>query len=460
MDLTRIRSVDSLPIETLTQIFVLVCSMHLCPRSASYTSTQPKLMSNPVILSHVCSSWRHLAINSSSLWTHIDLIPGRLPADQLPTSIETYLARAGEKLLDIHINSSRLDPVPSSGAQANLLRYLSTLAPRAWGVTVETTSRTHSAHSAHILIVISTFFKKCVAGKLTHLSVKLSTGFHPFSGQAALTRQPQAMLEDLWLPVTVLRLRDFYPKWTSKAYHGLTELRMTGYHMSIPESSLIAVLQSSPKLRVLQISIRITTTPHQIPGSPILLDDLEVFRPGEFDANSAMDHHTLVRLVQPGPKPLTLLIRNISGRRIDSLGTESYEAIKSFLARSNVARLVLTGFVDYADLADLLALSPTIRALALERLERVWVVEDESGLPLPSTLDVLYVMWSTHPSPKPFSSPMWPLIEQVIRRHSVPKLSLWCYSPTGGTIPDSLYNVCPHVAVIPDHYPNPIEEWK
>ncbi|KAG8723396.1 hypothetical protein FRC11_002453 [Ceratobasidium sp. 423] len=303
--------------------------------------------------------------------------------------------------------------------------------------------------------VISAFLENCIAGKLTQFSIKLATNSLTFRGSETLMEQPETTVEALWLPVTALRLRGFFPNWTSKVYQGLTELRLGGDRMAIFKSALVAILKSSPKLRVLQLGIGISDTT-LAPVTPALLEDLEVLIPDAIDTGYQLSP---MGLIQPGPKPLTLLIRNLSRHKVH-IWFHGGDETKNFLARANVTRLILTGFVDYADLAGLLAIAPTIRALALERLSRTWVVKNESALPSPSTLDMLYVMRSINPSSAVFSTPTWPLIEQVIRRHCVPKLTIWCYPSDGVDVPDNLCTVCPQVTVIPDEDPDPIQEWK
>ncbi|KAH7325159.1 hypothetical protein B0J17DRAFT_682403 [Rhizoctonia solani] len=103
----RRRSINSLPEEILARIFSLVCTLNLCPRLAKYvylaSIKQPTFIKDPVILSHVCSHWRHIAINWGNLWSHIDLIPQQFLFTRRSTRAKTYLARAGQSLLDIHI---------------------------------------------------------------------------------------------------------------------------------------------------------------------------------------------------------------------------------------------------------------------------------------------------------------------------------------------------------------------
>ncbi|KAG8729175.1 hypothetical protein FRC11_009353 [Ceratobasidium sp. 423] len=266
--------------------------------------------------------------------------------------------------------------------------------------------------------------------------------------------QPEDTVEVLWLPVTILRLRDFYPKWTSKLYHGLTELRLTGQNGSIPGSTLATILGSSPKLRVLQISIKIThTTPSDFPIIPVNLVDLEIFVPY---AATEPEYAILLRLVQPGPKPLSLSIVTPWSYQGNPILPWREEA-KNFFARSNVTRLVAKGFRKYAQIADLLTIAPTVRVLALEEI-RCTKLEDERVLPPPTPLDALYVTRSTR-----YGQFAWPCVERVVQRHRVRKLTLWWYEfccSTLQTVPENLYSVCSSVTLLSDNDPDPVQEWK
>ncbi|KAG8727767.1 hypothetical protein FRC11_012492, partial [Ceratobasidium sp. 423] len=84
-------------------------------------------------------------------------------------------------------------------------------------------------------------------------------------------------LEELLLPITILRLDSIYPHWTSKAFHGpgLVELRLNPFNKSlvIHESQLVTILADSPQLHVLELGIHIDFA--DTPLAPTALHNLK-----------------------------------------------------------------------------------------------------------------------------------------------------------------------------------------
>ncbi|KAF9264032.1 hypothetical protein L218DRAFT_901357 [Marasmius fiardii PR-910] len=97
-----------LPIEIWRNIFAMVCAATptVWYHDDSFGAT---LVMTPVVLSHVCSRWRTIVLNSPELWTNINIILNYLPqgADRL---LRTIMKRSKGQLLDIHLtlNASRL----------------------------------------------------------------------------------------------------------------------------------------------------------------------------------------------------------------------------------------------------------------------------------------------------------------------------------------------------------------
>ncbi|CEL60185.1 hypothetical protein RSOLAG1IB_09423 [Rhizoctonia solani AG-1 IB] len=274
------------------------------------------------------------------------------------------------------------------------------------------------------------------------------------------------MVEALWLSVTAVHLSSAYPKWTSKLYQGLTELRLSNPReptefiarplpTPIPESALIAILKSSPKLRILQMGLIIKdATSVRNPVKPVLLEDLELLV-----VDTRRDQHVVfMKLVRPGPKPLTLSIADSS--YLNEISSTGRSYAEEFLTSSNITRLILTGFVEYPDLINLLSLLPKVRVLALEELLSRQQITDTNSLPLSFTIDTLYVTHCFHTPFEDYNIQVWSLIEEVIRRHSVAELVLWGYNDSAESIvPEHIYTVCPSVSVLWGG-PDPIKEFK
>ncbi|EUC55752.1 F-box-like domain protein, putative, partial [Rhizoctonia solani AG-3 Rhs1AP] len=382
----------------------------------------------------------------------MDLDPSHFQAGQLPPMAAAYLARAGSRLLDIHIVDAHDifgDLVVAD--KHSFIGFLPAIFPRTWGITVAMRDRGSSVDLFQSTIFA--FLDHCVPGVLTQVSIQVIKGlqlFHTIPRNPAEQLEP--MIEVLGPPVTVLRLHNYYPKWASKIYHGLTELCLKGPRGSISESALITILRSSPKLRVLAIGIHIAySTPIHTPVTSVLLADLEaltVYDPARQVGNNCQP--LLMRIIQPGPNPLTLSLGILRLQSIlaYNLSLHDNEGLMRFFGSSNITRLVVNQLSDYTDLANLLALMPKVRVLALHMPAMTRAVQNESVLPLASTVDSLYV---TNPVYTFATSPL----EQIIRRHGVSKVTLWSNLSAGV----GLNELSTQATVISREEPNPILEW-
>ncbi|KAG8740945.1 hypothetical protein FRC11_015060, partial [Ceratobasidium sp. 423] len=369
------------------------------------------------------------------------------------SSKKDYLGEEDDGIEAI-LNPFRADP--------NFLEFLIMIAPRIQSMTM---SVGHPpTQGTFCNSVLSTCFAHCVPGRLTHLSLRAARDIHVLPGSnvdTTLVGLPEETVEALWHPIKSLQLDKFYPNWSSKAYHGLVELDLAGGG-SIPESGLIAILKSSPRLRVFKISLQIMhLTPRDAPIEPVPLVDLEQLSPtpgGERQVGY------ILRLIAPGTKPLGLTLVNpwLGSTRERPIKFTSRDETRKFFARSNVTRFYACNFDTYQQLANVLSMAPSIRVLALDGC-RCRQVPEESDLPPDFTLDELYVIRSTE-----FGPVTWPSIERMVEKHRIRKLTLWWYDfrhnglgqPGKAVVPDNLYTVCPVVNVVSDEIPNPIDDWK
>ncbi|KAL5638674.1 hypothetical protein ACGC1H_003137 [Rhizoctonia solani] len=447
MESTRVRPINSFPTEILTRVFVLACAMRPCSVSLSDFRDGPTFTNKPVIISHVCSYWRHIAITSTLLWTHIDLDLSQFEDGHLPPRVETYLERAGGQLLDIHIIYPLSLIGASSLAQDSFFQLLELISPRAWRMTMEMTDVVPNIDLCQR--TISTVLNNCVPGTLAHLSIQIYNTFHSPEDPIPIPEELETRVEALGLPITVLQLRDFFPLWTSHVYHGLTELRLKSSRVSVPQLALMAILKMSPKLRILEIDILIreVTQIHD----PVMLEDLEVL----IAENYCVPRQThVLSMIQPGSKPLTLTLGVYSLRIIlqSTSSSHSDEVINHFFSRSNITRLIVHALKNYADVANLLALIPTVQTLALHKPILTRVVPNESTLPPAFALDTLYLTDPVNPRVT------LPTLERVVQRHSVRKFIVWGESEVDAIL-DKLSTMCPHVMVISHQEANPIKEW-
>ncbi|KAL5638655.1 hypothetical protein ACGC1H_003123 [Rhizoctonia solani] len=443
--------------------------MRPCPRSTNYTHTpffkQPTFIKHPVVLSHVCSHWRQIAVNSGNLWSHIDLVPHQFRLKRLLMRANTYLARAGQSPLEIHIE----DPTPliaidpKTDKYFRLIEFLAVVAPRTWGLTMSI--RDEPRQAGLFYRILSVCLNNCVPGTLTQLSIAVpsnNTGPDLMNEGGPWLGLPAEAAEALWLPVTVLRLKNYFPYLSSNMFHGLEELYLVSddWRTAISELDLVLVLSSNPKLRVFQLSFDIIDfSDDDNPVVPICLDYLERLLLKSHKPQLAI----FLRLIAPGSRPLTLSIRDSwSSSRETPPAFGPGSEIGNFFARSNVTQLIANGFNSYSQLEELLSMAPTVRILALAGCQCSQV--EEGGISSPAALDELYITASTC-----YGSFAWTCLEHMIQKYSVCKLTLWWYdfrfgglgSHGLGNVPDNLYTVCPHVTVLSDKDPDPIQklEW-
>ncbi|CAA7266790.1 unnamed protein product [Cyclocybe aegerita] len=92
--------VSSIPVELLRKIFdVYVYEPY--PANMGFRSMDPDSGGDPLLLGQVCSYWRNVAVNSSSLWSTIVISQ---PIDRHTRLVNLWLDRAAEHPLDITFN--------------------------------------------------------------------------------------------------------------------------------------------------------------------------------------------------------------------------------------------------------------------------------------------------------------------------------------------------------------------
>lgn len=88
-----------LPIEVVGEIF------NYCLDDTSFEPMS--LNSGPLLMTHVCSSWRRIAINKSNLWTHIWVtIDNNEDREGWPALVKLWIERSGQLPLNFHIQET------------------------------------------------------------------------------------------------------------------------------------------------------------------------------------------------------------------------------------------------------------------------------------------------------------------------------------------------------------------
>ncbi|KAH7323332.1 hypothetical protein B0J17DRAFT_633234 [Rhizoctonia solani] len=383
-DAHRVVPMSRLPDDVLVQIFQLITSENDC----NAVNNKRNSIYPPQVV-----------MTCKRLWLHVDM-PSYLSCNEAEIArAQKYISLAGNCSLDIHLVEPDIErhPPPTS---ASLDPYSQLLAPissqiRALDLTFGKPLRSlqcPESSAKRYSPILTTFFKNSKARFLTRLAISLdntlsgSTAQHYFmeacesseggrgipsvpKGNVTSIAIAQEELDALLFSVTSLELRGLYPRWTSKAYHGLVELRLGAYNgVSIPETDFRHILSSSPRLRHLDFGLKVTrsSTPYS-DTTPILLEELETLVTG---SRNIEELGLFLRLIHPGSRPLSIYLDK-PGRcssHPDIPRVPFNTQIQTFFARANVEKLGIAGTYNYSQVAELLGLVPRVRVLALSGL--------------------------------------------------------------------------------------------
>ncbi|CAE6493136.1 unnamed protein product [Rhizoctonia solani] len=339
--------INSLPLEILTRIFHLVrvwpCGLdHLSPRN------KKRYPNYPYYLTQVCSLWRRTAVSSHPLWCHIDLSSDESYYGHLIAQAETNVARSGRSPLELHITNG------ASGkfewphyAYEGLYEFVSHVSDRVESFELVVFGGFRGFHrSVFSRLLFSqnpTLTKLVLNSHQSHydcfiVAPEFDPGEELDDDITAFTLDLTTdQIESAFAPITVLHLRGIFPLWSSVAYSGLVDLRLTSTNTwsKIQDVNLITILQSSPGLRILHFGLEIiclSTDGEQVP--PVYLQDLQVIKiiPNN-GFSTALSPGSVLHLLAPGSKPLRL---SFSSEYVpDNLTTKDFE---NFLLRATVAR--------------------------------------------------------------------------------------------------------------------------
>ncbi|KAH7322250.1 hypothetical protein B0J17DRAFT_684124 [Rhizoctonia solani] len=219
--------------------------MHPCP-ALDYrlkTSSKTTFLKDPVILSHVCSRWRRIAISTADLWSHIDINLAEINLLKTSARLNVYMGRSTHALLDIHIAQnpwSRYEPYYSpSEANPTITDLLTVAAPRIRNLTLSVPHNREKVYRSFLATCFTNYTPNTLA-RISLRSVGLDCNHNiPFLGNTNNLLPGQ------------IDWSGFHPKLsrryvrTGKGYHGLAELRLVKVG-SISQPRLRDVLQSNP----------------------------------------------------------------------------------------------------------------------------------------------------------------------------------------------------------------------
>ncbi|EUC55607.1 F-box-like domain protein, putative, partial [Rhizoctonia solani AG-3 Rhs1AP] len=470
---------NSLPDEILSRIFHFTINLQFSSFEEFVDSGE--LSTNSLAISQVCTRWRQVAFGSKSLWTHIDLAAcnGLFPLAQL------FAARSGDLPLSVRA-VERID-LPNQWNNFLLNELFEAVGHR-----LETIDLNLGQSLLFPNIRFSTLrsLVHCTPGKLTqlvlsdrkifmdtHISdkyLKASEHWFIIHNEFRLPRMTgrddymnrysypvqldisQERLEEILYHVKILKLDQIYPLWTSKAYHGLTELRLTGPRMltaAIGEQQFANILTASPKLRVLHFGLEISL--EETPPAPVRLEDLEVFLLQSFSFDT---QQAVLRLILPGTKRLEM--STTYNEYLVELPAPIEEEYCRFFKRSNIVQLHVHSEPLLVHLVQLLALLPNLEVLILNQVSiQELNLPEHVSTPLCPNLRSIYCM---------SGSIRMNAIRWIVGTHNLEKVVIWNSRVLGANgddereCKDLLADISPPVQILEyEGHPEPfrVEGW-
>ncbi|KAG8713446.1 hypothetical protein FRC09_018704 [Ceratobasidium sp. 395] len=320
--------INELPAEILVNIFTLLNPGCYMSRSG------PKLPN----FTSVCTHWRHIALDTPHLWTHVDVGP----------SVPDGLA---EMLLDrtkgtpIHIHLSDAGPRFHSTRPRYLSghRIISTLAPHIHQAhTLEV--RSYFDSPANFTALLSLWLQKGTPSLAKSLMVYqpvsralLSLDVSAMDELKAYSANVQAMMRSL----SRLHLQNVHFNCDSCLHHGLVELQLFGGSTPISVSTLQVadIISASPTLTALKLrSVTITSSDSGPPSAPIVLSHLQLLSLSHIRSDSLQHLLTLLTLTNSSAKVSIIGPHNL---------LDTYPEVESLVVRSHIAELYFSQDYDH-----------------------------------------------------------------------------------------------------------------
>ncbi|KAG8775145.1 hypothetical protein FRC12_001645 [Ceratobasidium sp. 428] len=217
--------ISLLPLEILSNIFILTALPLPC---VSINSIGYKL-SPLVVIPSVCTTWRRLAMNLGSLWSHVDILGGYRKADCATLSLNwtiLWLERAGGAPMSFHFQNSQ----SSWDGDADL--YVD-VDPQLYDILLPHISRAVSltfsdVRQVHAQNLLNLYALRCPPGQLQVLSVMKIT--------------PTSSFTDRFI-------------WPTGNLRGLTVLHLMGLGRQVSPNldELVSMLLNSPTLHTLRL---------------------------------------------------------------------------------------------------------------------------------------------------------------------------------------------------------------
>lgn len=424
-------TINSLPPEILCCIFQLVTSEEDCIGEIIGDEEDEEFPKYPELLSHVCSRWRQILISRGSFWSHIDLVPFHRFSRGLIARARAYVSRVTPLTLSVHIvNPVHKNRIPFD--RSDFIQFLGSVAPQTRTLELEICRDDMDFHR----LILETCFSSLVPGILEDVTIYdanageatvhtlIESAENPHSFTSMLLDVPHQRMEEVWHSIAFLNLTGFYPRWTSKAYHGLVELFLIAAgSISTPplptETQFTNILLSSPGLRSLRFELElIDWRPQGDSIAPVQLVDLEYlgFATSHFDQVGS-----ILRLIAPGSKPLEVSVELL--RNSESPTPFFAGEARRFFARSNVRDFFMSGSSEYQWANTVLGVLPSLENLCLDNF-----VGDKDFAPYhaPNNQNTPAAYRRFNNLRILFSTIQLNVLRRIIQKHMVQTLKLHC----------------------------------
>lgn len=296
--------ISKLPVDVLSRIFAILAGWgHIhCDLGLRPDRSQKDATSYPVVLSSVCSAWRHIIVNTPLFWSHIDLSVafGRY---SLTEYTRLCAQRAKATPIDLHILCEEGFEPFETGEAERMAALPEILRNRTLTSLNLALYRQDSVHPI-LLAWVNNF------SNLTSLSVRLyshrriETALFPESSDRDLLYSQLSRLH-------TLDLRKIRLDWNQATFSGLVNLSLSNIEPNYCPTidQLRSMLIASPGLRTIQLHSVVLPMPDSRihgPIQPIYLEELTLLC---FDCIPAGQMLYWLRTIAPGKGPLCLNVK-------------------------------------------------------------------------------------------------------------------------------------------------------
>ncbi|KAG8713205.1 hypothetical protein FRC08_013575 [Ceratobasidium sp. 394] len=333
---TTLARINTLPPEIFPRIFAL--AKLYCLHNI-FTPYQPHQFNN---FADVCRYWRQIAIDTTDLWTHIDIGP------KTPTSL-TQLLLERTRGSPIHIHFYEPAPLPgASHSTTGPYDVIPILKPYILQVrSLDLDSYAYSTENVGFILNLWLDYGSTTLPRSLFINRPFCTSLLSADEEGRPgTRVSQSENSRMVLSsIRTLHLHGAVLPWDSGAYFGLTDLRLEfrEFSVCISQSQFAGILSASPALTILILSsLTITRTGGWNQHTPTLLGSLKFLDLRLVDPDSLQLLLPLIALPDP-PNGLSVSLPAHQKLR----GT-----LEAFFARSH------TGTLYYESIEDTESLSP------------------------------------------------------------------------------------------------------